>query len=492
MEYQTASRIRKTGWADIFADQLSDPKQTITGAIKKTFSLKTLAFEKGIKQKFDPLNVAKFLTGGSSLGPALLGKLTGRSARDIQFFTGRYRPIRSYDTVSKLKPITATEPLTKVGGDQSGMLNKIYQLLRESQFKDTKRRNKEINFLEEKELEDKKRHDEFMEELKKFLNVPSILIFDKKQQQEKGLFDSIWDKIKDLWPAGIGGVPGKTNPKTPGPEPIKPGGTPKTTPTPPEPPKGAEKASTMKSTLKALLPWVGPTIVAAGLDFAIEETAKYKEELEANPFDPKFDNIPYAQVLRGEKETVGKAGAENRKETFTKMRRGDVEEILKTLNAIEIFNAYGVYKQDLQDWLDKNPEPSAMISLKMQPLPEGPTEEELTAKRLAEEDREKLIQEGTKAVYIAPKSGIRKKKAQPVSTTTTVPSVEKSQRMVQAVKENSQLNLPKPQDDVQTMINNISNNMNSAATPIIKLTEVAVRNTEETFRRLIIDNTRVV
>ena len=51
MEYQTASRIRKTGWADIFADQLSDPKQTITGAIKKTFSLKTLAFEKGIKQK---------------------------------------------------------------------------------------------------------------------------------------------------------------------------------------------------------------------------------------------------------------------------------------------------------------------------------------------------------------------------------------------------------------------------------------------------------
>ena len=213
--------------------------------------------------------------------------------------------------------------------------------------------------------------------------------WDKKQQQEKGLFDSIWDKIKDLWPAGIGGVPGKTNPKTPGPEPIKPGGTPKTTPTPSEPPKGAEKASTMKSTLKALLPWVGPTIVAAGLDFAIEETAKYKEELEANPFDPKFDNIPYAQVLRGEKETVGKAGAENRKETFTKMRRGDVEEILKTLNAIEIFNAYGVYKQDLQDWLDKNPEPSAMISLKMQPLPEGPTEEELTAKRLAEEDREK-------------------------------------------------------------------------------------------------------
>ena len=267
---------------------------------------------------------------------------------------------------------------------------------------------------------------------------------------------------------------------------------PPTPPTPPEPPKGAEKASTMKSTLKALLPWVGPTIVAAGLDFAIEETAKYKEELEANPFDPKFDNIPYAQVLRGEKETVGKAGAENRKETFTKMRRGDVEEILKTLNAIEIFNAYGVYKQDLQDWLDKNPEPSAMISLKMQPLPEGPTEEELTAKRLAEEDREKLIQEGAKAVYIAPKSGIRKKKAQPVSTTTTVPSVEKSQRMVQAVKENSQLNLPKPQDDVQTMINNISNNMNSAATPIIKLTEVAVRNTEETFRRLIIDNTRVV
>ncbi len=101
LDYQRARRIRNTGFADLLSDQLAGDA-TIGGALKKTISLRTQAKIKGIKEKFDPLNIAKFLTGGSSLGPALLGKLTGRSEKDIQYFSGRMRPIRERGTASRI------------------------------------------------------------------------------------------------------------------------------------------------------------------------------------------------------------------------------------------------------------------------------------------------------------------------------------------------------------------------------------------------------
>lgn len=498
MDYQTASRIRKTGWADLFADQLSDPSQTIGGAISKTFSLKTKAFDTGIKQKFDPLNIARFLTGGSAIGPALLGKLTGRSARDISFFTGRYRPIRSADTVSKLKPLAPVQAPQKVSDDQSGMLNKIYQLMRESQFRDMKRRNKEINFLEEKELEAKRRHDEYMKELQKFLNVPSIFVFEKKEE-EQGLLDNLWSRIKDLLAAlglskAIPSIPTPGDTKKGGGKPSGPVPAPTPgpgTPNKPEAPPKADKLATLKKIAPILGAASGPAIVAAGVAGAIYETSEYKKEIEADPFNPKFDNIPYAMVLRGEAKTVKQAGEMNRKKALKTMPRNQVEELVKNFNTIEIFDMIGTTRNDLQDWLKKNPEPSAMFQLPEMVTPQGPTEEQLVQERLAEEDRLKLIQQGSKPAFVAPKSGIRKKPA-PVSRSTPVPNVEKATAMVRASMENSQLNLPKPVEDIQTQINNVSTASPTNTGTLLNLSEVGVRNTEDTFRRLIVSNTRVV
>ena len=106
--YQQAKRIRKTGLMDLFADQLMYEKKIGT-AIKKTISLKTRAKVKGITQYFDPLNIAKVLTFGSSLGPALLGHLMKRDPKDIQYFTGRLKPIRVRDTASKISKVPGGE-----------------------------------------------------------------------------------------------------------------------------------------------------------------------------------------------------------------------------------------------------------------------------------------------------------------------------------------------------------------------------------------------
>jgi hypothetical protein len=133
---------------------------------------------KGFKEKFDPLNIAKFLTGGSSLGPALLGKLTGRSQRDIQYFSGRMQPIRDRGTASRI----SKEPGTGMGEGTNEMLRKIYYLMQVTRQSDLERRDAELNFAEEKKLEAEKRH----KELLKVLSSLSLGTASKVTEDEKG------------------------------------------------------------------------------------------------------------------------------------------------------------------------------------------------------------------------------------------------------------------------------------------------------------------
>ena len=74
MEYQKAKDIRGTSFGDLMAKKLIGGGG-IGESLKSTISDKTKAKMTGFKQAFDPLNMAKFMTGGSSLGPALLGKI---------------------------------------------------------------------------------------------------------------------------------------------------------------------------------------------------------------------------------------------------------------------------------------------------------------------------------------------------------------------------------------------------------------------------------
>lgn len=161
--YQQAKRIRKTGWLDLLSDQLMYEKG-IGSAISKTISLKSRSTMKGISQYFDPLNVARVLTFGSSIGPALLGNLTGRSASDIQYFSGRYKPIHEKrKTGDKLRRM----PSEGGGFDQQTnvVLDKIYRLMANSYQKDLERLELAKNREEENQLEDDKKQKELLEAL---------------------------------------------------------------------------------------------------------------------------------------------------------------------------------------------------------------------------------------------------------------------------------------------------------------------------------------
>ena len=90
MDYQKAKDIREKSFSDMMVKNLGQG-DGIGESFSKTISEKTQARVKGFKQAFDPMQIAKTLTFGSNLAPALLGKLTGRSSKDIKFFSGKRR-----------------------------------------------------------------------------------------------------------------------------------------------------------------------------------------------------------------------------------------------------------------------------------------------------------------------------------------------------------------------------------------------------------------
>jgi len=84
MDYRSAAKIRKKSFGSLLAEQEGGLLSSIGSAI----SSKTRANITGIKETFDPMNIAKKMTFGSNWAPAMMGKMTGRKQSDIAHFTG--------------------------------------------------------------------------------------------------------------------------------------------------------------------------------------------------------------------------------------------------------------------------------------------------------------------------------------------------------------------------------------------------------------------
>lgn len=154
MNYQEAKKIREKSYISYLTEKLSEGRG-LGSALRATSSERSEAKAMGYKEKFDAMNIVKFMTGGSKFATALYGSMRGRSPEDIQYFTG----------TKKAKEVGATA--TRIGqldssNDVLDVLSKIYNLLKSSNENDTLRREKENNFREEQELERERRHKELI------------------------------------------------------------------------------------------------------------------------------------------------------------------------------------------------------------------------------------------------------------------------------------------------------------------------------------------
>jgi len=205
-EYGKAEAIRKTSIGDLIAKNLVEGKG-IGESIKGGVTDKIKAIGTGIKEKFDPMNMAKSI--GGNFGAALYGKVRGRPQKDLEYFTGiekeeskenKNGEKKSYDVVTKKgknkNPLNTTigagsRPLPLRKNDSvSDVAAKLFSLLRKS-YEDKKLQMElEKNFEGERKEESARRHKEFIEAL---LGITggTVSAQSTPEKEKSGLLDTI-------------------------------------------------------------------------------------------------------------------------------------------------------------------------------------------------------------------------------------------------------------------------------------------------------------
>jgi hypothetical protein len=159
-DYRQARRIGQISLTDLIARNIAEGGGV--GSVGRAVSQKFAAKKTRIREAFDPLNIASMMVGRTKLGTAILGRMMGRSADDIQYFArkgaGRdaaYDPFFARVGSGSLQPVKQNEGM----GDTFA---KLYNLIKKNIDDETKRREIEKNFREEQSLEDERRFNELL------------------------------------------------------------------------------------------------------------------------------------------------------------------------------------------------------------------------------------------------------------------------------------------------------------------------------------------
>lgn len=152
MNYQEAAKLRKKSFGTLLAEQ----EGGLGSSIKSAISQKTKAKITGIKEKFDPLNIAKTLTGGSNWAPAMLGKLFNADKSRVDYFSG---------VKNKTASLSGNDSGTIDSPEAIECLGYIYKSLKQS-AEDKKLANEQKrNRLEEEDSEEESRNQEIVKAL---------------------------------------------------------------------------------------------------------------------------------------------------------------------------------------------------------------------------------------------------------------------------------------------------------------------------------------
>jgi len=184
MEYKDASNLRKKGIFGGITQGLVD-KKGLGSSISDVFKAKAV----GIKEKFDPMNIARMM--GGKLGAGIYGKVMGRSQEDMEHFTGmkgkKQKGVGKLDKIElnfinkigegKKSKLTVNDGAATVVGKIYNMINKSYQ---------DKKLNFEFeqNFKEERIEEDERRHEEFLKAIKESKEAKPKVEKPKKPKEE--------------------------------------------------------------------------------------------------------------------------------------------------------------------------------------------------------------------------------------------------------------------------------------------------------------------
>jgi len=302
MDYGKAKDIRKKGLAGLITDNLVEG-QGIGSSFGSAISDRTKATITGIQESFDPLNIAKKLTGGSNLAPALLGRLTGRRQSTIEHFAKpRKRPSAKGVNFETGGALEESGEATKV----LGMIYEELKMAEETKKSLAKARKKEDGANEEREIQRNKAIIAALTGRKKKEEEDK-----KKRKKKEEVKEKPGTPTKPTPPGkGKGKEPAKEAPKPPVKEAPKPAAKPVEKPTAapaPKPevkPPTAAPAPSVKPPTAAKIP---PVVVSGtkGLVLSALVAAGYSKQAQANV----MANVEKESNFKPRSEELGKYSA---------------------------------------------------------------------------------------------------------------------------------------------------------------------------------------
>jgi hypothetical protein len=457
MEYKEAKKIREKSFGTLLAEHEGGFGSSLSAAI----SQKTQAKMTGMKEKFDPMNIAKFVTGGSNWAPAMLGKLTGRKQSSIDYFSGVKG--RSKSTAEKLGKVESGGT-----GDFLGILHTIESLLHKTREDDKLRHEEDKNFEEERQLEKARRHKELISAItgkpyKETGNTTATKVDDKDNESPGlGLMDLLGgaSAIKDLakilsfFTGGLGlalltgvGLAGlllKLLNDDPNAE---------------ETNKGIINAGATDGGLGAAIQEARSDEVASRKAVILREAHK-SGQIKSSWYE-------FGKQDQEEKQYLKSIGFDDKTGLTQKDRDNGFNAVDEDGNPY--FSKYRAQQQNEQS--------------KEVPSPETSTQKNETS--------------SSPTSMATPVSTVSENKGSAATTESTTPSVASvqstpamSQALNQVQKENLDLSIPVSKPDPSI---SVSNNVNNVTKNGRKRTNIPlVRNNEETIQRLIFNSTRVV
>jgi len=181
--YEEAGKLRKRGTLGNITDNIVGGN-SVGGSFKKGISDTFKAKVTGIKEKFDPINIAKSLTG--NLGGATIGKLTGRSSEDMAYFLGDKARRKNPNKISTSFYTTVTRATRlKKSDNLSDVALKLFSFMKKANEEKIKNYELDKSFEKTKHEKDEKRHNELIEAIKesKVKEIPEKI--EEKPKEEK-------------------------------------------------------------------------------------------------------------------------------------------------------------------------------------------------------------------------------------------------------------------------------------------------------------------
>lgn len=175
MDYKKASQIRKKSLLSLIAEKKFEEGEGLGSSIGGAISDKFKAKITGVKEKFDPLNMLKAITGDGVIGKSILtlgGRAMGKSDEDIDYFGGyaRKRNKNKKKVKNKKDPQFTTISsgpivMVKSGDSIANILGKMYNFMQKTYERSKLSNEIEKAFRTEQLEEDERRHKKIIDAL---------------------------------------------------------------------------------------------------------------------------------------------------------------------------------------------------------------------------------------------------------------------------------------------------------------------------------------